>query len=103
MATTRKKANKNRLVIEGELTIYVAAELKEKIAALLAAEDAAEIDLSQTSEIDTAGLQLLLLAKSESDRLNKTIAFSQPSEAVLECWQLCNVSEFFGANAASAR
>jgi len=100
MAAAKKKdgkESKSRLEIEGELTIYVAAELKEKIGALLGGDTAIEIDLAQVGEIDSAGLQLLLLAQRECAKQQKSIAFCNPSAAVLDCWRLCNVSELFGA------
>lgn len=97
MADKKKRDRKNQLEIGGELTIYVAAELKEKIAALLNGDDAIEIDLSQIGEIDSAGLQLLLLARRECAQREKPIVFSNPSEAVLDCWRRCNVGDLFGA------
>jgi len=48
------------LHIEGEFTIFRAMELKPVI---LAAPPPLEIDLSGVTEMDTAGLQLLILAK----------------------------------------
>lgn len=98
MASSKKKSAVEKLVVEGELTIYTAAEMKEKIGALLTGE-AIEIDLAQVSEIDTAGLQLLLLAQSECKRQEKSIVFSNPSEAVITCWRMCNLLNEFGAAA----
>jgi len=91
----KKKAAVSRLAIEGELTIYVAAELKEKIAAALQLEQPLEIDLSQVGEIDSAGIQLLLLAKRECDNRQRPVAFLKPSPAVLDAWQLCNLGALF--------
>ncbi len=98
MASSKKKDAVQTLAVEGELTIYTAAEMKEKIGALLAA-NAIEIDLAQVSEIDTAGLQLLLLARRECAAQEKSIVFSNPSEAVLTCWRMCNLLNEFGAAA----
>jgi len=97
MASSKKKDAVNKLAIEGELTIYTAAELKEKIGALLSGDGAIEIDLAQVGEIDTAGLQLLLLAQRECAKQEKAITFSNPSEAVTTCWRLCNLNGAFGA------
>lgn len=102
MASTKKKDSKessSRLEIEGELTIYVAAEMKEKIGALLKGEAAIEIDLAQVGEIDTAGLQLLLLVQRECAKQKKDIVFSNPSDAVLACWRKCNLNATFGVAA----
>jgi anti-sigma B factor antagonist len=98
MASSKKKSAVEKFTVEGELTIYTAAEMKEKIGALLKSESI-EIDLSQVGEIDTAGLQLLLLAQRECAKQEKPIVFSNPSEAVLACWNMCNLKETFGVTA----
>jgi anti-anti-sigma regulatory factor len=57
----RKKKNESEgLRVEGELTIFRAAEL---MPVLLASPPHTRIDLSGVTEIDTAGLQLLMLAR----------------------------------------
>ena len=64
------------LALEGELSIYRAAELKT---ALLGALDMAdvdggfELDLSKVSEIDSSGLQLVLLAGREARSAGKPL------------------------------
>lgn len=98
MASSKKKGAVEKLAIEGELTIYTAAELKERIGSLLE-KDVIEIDLSEVSEIDTAGLQLLLLAQRECVKREKKIVFDNPSEAVIACWKMCGLEAAFGATA----
>lgn len=90
------------LRIEGELTIYTAAETKERIVGALAAGSALEIDLSQVGEIDTAGLQLLILAKREAAARGASVALIHHSSAVLECFELCNMTAVLGAAADNA-
>jgi len=48
------------LRIEGELTIYQAMQIKTRLLAALDAETAIELDLGAVTDIDTAGMQLLL-------------------------------------------
>lgn len=98
MAAAKKKSAGEKFTVEGELTIYTAAEMKEKLGGLLSAE-AIEIDLAQVSEIDTAGLQLLLLLQRECKKIDKPLAFINPSEVVLSCWNMCNLTEAFGVTA----
>ena len=102
MAAAKKKNAATMLALDGELTIYTAAELKEKIAGALREELPIEIDLSQIGEIDTAGLQLLLLAKRECATRNRAIAFLQPSQAVLDTLQLCGLIGAFTDQAVAA-
>jgi anti-sigma B factor antagonist len=86
MASKRKKTNTGApLRIEGELTIVRAAELK---AALLDGPPPTAIDLSGVTEIDSAGLQLLLLARREAQARQGTLALRAPSPAVAELFGL---------------
>jgi anti-anti-sigma factor len=90
-----------RLAIEGELTIYVAAEMKPRLAALLdeiaqSSQRLGEIDLSQVSEIDSAGLQLLLLAKREAATRGAALALCGHSQAVIDCLDMCDLGATFG-------
>ena len=85
------------LRVEGELTVQVAAEYKAVLLAALSepaegspAEgsptggDEVAVDLSGVSELDTAGLQLLLMLKREAEQVGKTLRLNDPSQAVLE-------------------
>ena len=55
-----------------------------------------EIDLAGVSEIDSAGLQLLVMAKNEARARGKTLGISRHSPAVLEVLDTCNLEGFFG-------
>lgn len=80
---------------KGELTIYTAAETKDKLLDMIGRSKSFEIDLSQVNEFDSAGLQLLILAKLESRRHDLDVNVKRPSEAVIEVLNLCNLSSFF--------
>ena len=85
------------LALDGELTIYRAAELKPVLLrALGAAEAGLEIDLSAVTELDTAGLQLLMLAKQQARALQRELRLVGHSPAVLEVFELLNVAAYFG-------
>lgn len=86
----------NRLVIAEELTIYHAMEQKKLLLDALAAADALELDLSRASEIDTAGLQLLILAKREAAQQQKNLSIVAHSPAVRQTLDFCNLAAFFG-------
>lgn len=83
------------LKIEGDMTIYAAAELKHELMNLIGVPGEYEIDLSGVVEIDTSGLQLLVLAKREAARLENRLHFNRQSPAVLEVISLCNMAEYF--------
>ena len=80
------------LHIEGELTIFRARELKP---VLLAAPQPLEIDLSGVTEIDTAGVQLLMLAKKTAQAAQSELRLVAHSPAVIEVFELLNLAAFF--------
>jgi anti-anti-sigma factor len=73
------------LRIEGELTIMRAAELKD---ALLANPPPTEVDLSGVTEMDSAGLQLMMLADREARAAGRSLRVVSPSTAVREVMDL---------------
>ena len=78
------------------MTIYTALELKDRLLAPLDQCAGMEIDLAGVNEIDSAGLQLLVLTKNEAKARGKTLSISGHSPAVLEILDLCNLESFFG-------
>lgn len=82
--------------IQGPLTIYTAASWKEQLLEALAACDALELDVSAASDIDGAGLQLLIMAKHEAARQGKTLRLVGHSPQLLEILDLCHLAGFFG-------
>lgn len=81
------------LRLEGELCIYRAAELKPVI---LCDPPPTEIDLSGVTEFDTAGLQLLMLAKREAMAAQRPLHLVHHSKAVLEVFETLNMAAYFG-------
>jgi anti-anti-sigma factor len=81
-----------RLVLAGELDIQVAAERKVVLMAFVDGIDAPlagaaamdlELDLRAVTELDTAGLQLLLLARRAAAERGLRLVLVEPSPAVL--------------------
>jgi anti-sigma B factor antagonist len=77
-----------RLSIVGELTIYRAAELKQTLLETLDQHRAIELDLSQVSEFDCAGLQLLLFAKRTALARRASLSLVEHSPPVREVFAL---------------
>lgn len=80
------------LKMEGELTIFRAAELKPL---LLETPELTEIDLSAVTELDTAGVQLLMLAKKTAQTQGRELRLTGHSAAVLDVFELLNVAAYF--------
>ena len=81
--------------LSGEMTIYHAAELKEALNPVL--DDPAELlfDLSGVMEIDSAGVQLLLLAKKHRSQQSLSLHLVNHSHQVLELFQLMGLISYF--------
>lgn len=84
------------LSISEDLTIYHALEQKQMLLDALAATDELELNLAQVAEMDTAGLQLLVLLKKESQRLGKRLRIVAHSQAVSSVIDFCNMAAEFG-------
>jgi anti-sigma B factor antagonist len=86
----------NKLNIIGEMTIYTAAEQKNQLLAFIESGHTLEINLSAVSELDTAGVQILLLARQEADRAQKKLRFVMHSDATIDVLELANLSSLIG-------
>lgn len=84
------------LTIKDELTIYTAAEQKTNLLVFLTAGDDLEINFANVTEIDAAGLQLMILIKREAAHLGKNLRFVMHSKAVLDALELVNLTSTFG-------
>lgn len=87
---------RHRFTPNQDLTIYHALEQKTALLGALAATDELELDLLQVSEIDTAGLQLLILLKKEAQRAGKKVAIVAHSQAIRSVIDFCNLATELG-------
>jgi anti-sigma B factor antagonist len=87
---------RSRAVVEGSMTIYEAAADKPVLLDGLAKAKETEIDLSSVREMDTAGLQLLILAKREAVNAGKVLRLSGHSAASLDVLERYNLAAYFG-------
>ncbi|MBC3348784.1 MULTISPECIES: lipid asymmetry maintenance protein MlaB [Pseudomonas] len=77
--------------IDGELTIYTAADLAAQWLPRLGATPRMALDLSQITEMDGAGLQLLLMVQREAPKAGTRLEITGQSKAVTETLALCNL------------
>ena len=96
MSSTAESVENQRLAIEGELSIYTAGEWKKRLDDLIDQGGSLELDPGAVQELDTAGLQLLIMAKKEAAARSQQLLLSNHSQAVLEVFELCGVAAFFG-------
>jgi anti-anti-sigma factor len=89
-------AHRASFAIEGELTIYRAADLKVELLDALRKTQVLEVNLSGITELDTAGLQVLMLAKQTAAADKRELHLVQHSPAVVEIFQMLDLGAFFG-------
>jgi len=85
-----------RISLDGELTIYRAADLKVSVLEALRKTRVLEIDLSGVTELDTAGLQVLMLGKQTATAEQRELRLLQHSPAVVEIIEMLDLVAFFG-------
>lgn len=90
------ESNPTRFAIEGELNIFTATEQRQRLLDALSAGTEVEVDLSQVSEIDSAGLQLMVAAKREAAARNKPLRFTCHSPPVFDILELCDLAGHLG-------
>ena len=86
----------NPLAIHENMTIYQARAQKEQLLAALATTGKLELDLSGVAEMDTAGLQLLMLLKREVQQQGKHLTIVGHSPTVQRVLDFCNLAGVFG-------
>lgn len=62
----------------------------------LEADKELQIDLSEVGEIDSAGMQLLIMLKQQANIVNNQFSLVHHSQAVVEVLELFNLASFFG-------
>jgi len=94
MRKTKTKVNSYQ--VKGDLNIYTVASVKEELMPIVNTSMITEIDLSSVQEMDSAGLQLLVLAKRESLAKNAELRLVGHTPAVLDVLDICDMAGYFG-------
>ncbi len=93
MVSINKNGQRSNITIEGEMTIFNA----QQIASSIDISDASviELDLSQVSEFDTSGLQILIALKKECDLRGIELALKAMGEPVRGLLELFRITDLF--------
>ncbi|WP_328804791.1 STAS domain-containing protein [Noviherbaspirillum galbum] len=83
------------LALEGELTIFRAEELKASLLGKLESCDELDVDLARVTDIDTSGVQVLILAKRTSLLDGKVLRLHGHSQAVINVFELLDIAQLF--------
>ncbi len=96
MAAAAQTPAKRTLTLTGDLTIYEALEVKHTLINALSEAQELEINLSDVSALDTAGFQILYLAKREALAMGKVLSLVAHSAATREVLDLYHMNAYFG-------
>jgi anti-anti-sigma factor len=90
----------SRLQIQGSMTLSRATELRDAVRDAVGRQASpVEFDLSDVTDIDTAGVQILLLAKRMAEAEDKELQLVGQSVTVLRTLELLRLDGHFGAPA----
>jgi len=97
MNITRKKSkDTSTLILEGDLTIYYVTQIKDEIFAdYEKLADKVALDLEAVTEIDTAGVQLLLFAKQFFATVHRSVFITKSNESVEAVLNVLDVNTLF--------
>jgi len=82
-----------KIAFEGDMTIYNAESFKQDLFAVIEKKKNVNVDLTDVSEFDTAGLQALLIGKSYALENEIELKLCAASEPVSEVFKLYGMSE----------
>lgn len=84
------------LTISDNMTIYNAQSQKERLLDALEGAQHLDLDLSGVADMDSAGLQLLMLVKREAVQQGKNVSISGHSPIVHQVLDFYNLVSVFG-------
>ena len=94
-ASDQCKLGKSRVVIAGEMTIYTVRDWRDRLLVAMSAPGDVELDLSGVSDIDAAGIQLLVSLRMEAATADRALRLLSVSARVTEALTFCRLTEFF--------
>lgn len=90
-----KRVNVCTVRIDDELTIFKVAEYRPKLLAAAQGMKKLKVDLRGTTEVDTAGVQLLLALEKQLITTDNEFELVEPSAAVDNVLKTLNLAEHF--------
>jgi anti-anti-sigma factor len=94
--TVKTNGTQQCITLSGELTIFTASELWQSLQLTLKNAEGVEIDLLGVSDMDTAGIQLLMMSSKSGQDKSSPVRFLNHSQAVLDGLDLFDLVAHFG-------
>lgn len=91
---SNKRSGRCLLQLQGDMTIYNAAEFRKKLLEFVEDFKEFEVDMSAVNEIDTAGIQLLLQLKKKAQAEQRTIRLLGCNEEISDLFDLYQLQDW---------
>ncbi len=85
----------SRVAIAGEMTIFTARDWRDRLLAAMEAPGDVELDLGMVSEVDAAGIQLLVSLALEAREMGRALRLVAVAERITEAFEFCRLTDFF--------
>ncbi len=92
-----------RARIDGDMTIYTAGEYRETLLEQCHSREGLELDLEEVTEIDAAGLQLLVALRKHLEDTESGLQLKKTSEAVQKALALTQLETAFNGRTAETK
>lgn len=90
-----QKDDITHVLVQGDVTIYAAAELNGLLIDVLTQHTTLHIDLSHVCEVDSAGIQVLFFIQEEAARQQKMVSYCHIPVGLVDLLQLYNLTTQF--------
>lgn len=97
LEVVRKEGDIASLTNVGDMTIYVATDLKTALLEAIGTSANVEIDAASVSEIDSSGFQLFLAIQNECAKRGGQFAIINPADSVTKLFKLFNATSLLSA------
>lgn len=84
------------LTIPGDMTIYEAEEIKSLFDKAAKSKGNICVNLENVSEIDSAGIQLMISLKKTLIENDREVTFESHTEAVINLFDVFDIATYFG-------
>jgi len=89
-------SDETEIEITGDMTIYEAGEVRDIFSSALAEKKNINVNLSNVSEIDSSGLQLMVSLKNDAGENDLSVQYLSHSQSVIGLLDLFDMTSYFG-------
>lgn len=95
MLAVSETGDKRVVAIQSDLTIYQIKEISDALLPQLSPDYDLEINLAAVNELDSSGVQLLMLLRQQSRQQATKLTIVEHSQAVLEVFEQLDLVRWF--------